>query len=71
MVGEAEARIEAFGGQVGDLERIGGVGAGDALGDFSGQAVGEGTRVVVSYNDQCMHGETPSGHAVWKTGMLG
>jgi hypothetical protein len=71
VIGETEPRIKAFGGQVGDLERIGGIGLGQALGDFFREAVGKGMGIVMSDNDECVHGKTPHGNDRYQAGMLG
>ncbi|WP_231991152.1 hypothetical protein [Pseudomonas sp. 7SR1] len=60
MVGETEAWIEAFGGQVGDLERIGVMGEGDAFGDLRRQAMGQGVGIMVGNDNECMHGQSPA-----------
>ncbi|CAN1601003.1 protein of unknown function [Pseudomonas mediterranea] len=71
VVGDTEARVEAFGGQIGYLEGMAGIGMGQALAYFFGKAMGQGTWVVMSDNDECVHGETPTGNNGGEAAMLG
>ncbi|SPO56108.1 conserved protein of unknown function [Pseudomonas sp. JV551A1] len=54
VVGKAETRVETFTGQVGDFAAVAGVG--QAVGDLPGKGMGEGLRVVMTDNDQGVHG---------------
>jgi hypothetical protein len=71
MVGKAEAWIETFGGEVSNLEGIGGVGLGDPVADGLGQRMGQGAGVMMGNNDKRVHSESPSGITQRQASMLG
>ncbi|MNC61852.1 hypothetical protein D3C75_1118220 [compost metagenome] len=57
MVRKTEAGVETFAGQVGDLAAV--AFAGQTVGNLPGQRVGEGLRVMVTDDDQSVHGGSP------------
>lgn len=54
VVGQAEARLEAFRRQVGGFRGM--AGTDHAFGDARGEGVGERARMVMGDDDQGMHG---------------
>lgn len=61
VVGQAEARLEAFRRQVGGFRGM--TGADHAFGDARGEGVGERAGMMMSDDDQGMHGRIPPGIA--------